>query len=200
VVLISHREGAVYPLDQPLASKIVYGAGLSEKSLKACNIKTNSTKLVKPASLEIWHQRTGHPNIRDLTQLAHMTEGVVIIKSNEDFFCETCTLSKQHKVHSKGSANHRSEILEERLHTDIFEGGNILSGVGEYRYDAVVIDDATRMKFPMTLRTKDEVCAQILTIFNQIENHTGRKIKFFRTNEGGEFQRLTLIINEKDII
>jgi predicted RNase H-like nuclease len=139
-------------------------------------------------------------NIRDLTQLTQLTEEVVIIKSNEDFFCEACTLSKQHKVHSKESVNHRSEILEERLHSDIFEKDNTLSGVDEYRYDAVVIDDATRMKFSMILRTKDEICAQILIIFNQIENHTGRKIKFFRTNEGGEFQKLTLIINEKSII
>jgi hypothetical protein len=48
MVLISHREDAVYPLDQPHPSKIVYGTDLSEKSLKACNIKS-----VKPTSLEI---------------------------------------------------------------------------------------------------------------------------------------------------
>jgi predicted RNase H-like nuclease len=75
-------------------------------------------------------------------------------------------LSKQHKVHNKESVNHRLEILEERLHTDIFEEDNILSDVDEYRYNAIVINDATRMKFSMILRMKDEICAQILIIFN----------------------------------
>jgi IS30 family transposase len=107
---------------------------------------------------------------------------------------------KQHKVHSKESINHRSEIFKERLHSDIFEKDNTLLDVDKYRYDAVVIDDVTRMKFSMTLRTKDEICAQILIIFNQTENHTDRKIKFFRTNEDEEFQKLTLIINKKSII
>jgi hypothetical protein len=131
-----------------------------------------------------------------------MINEVVIIKSTfkKNFFCETCTLSKLHKVHSKESINHRSEILEERLHSDIFERNNIILDIDKYRYNAVVINDATRIKFSMILKTKDEICTQILIIFNQIENHTNRKIEFFRTKEGEEFQRFTLIINEKDII
>jgi hypothetical protein len=129
-----------------------------------------------------------------------MTDEVVIIRSNQKFFCEICTLEKQHKAHSKELVNHRSKISKERLHSDIFEENNTLSSVDEYRYDAMIIDDVTRMKFLITLKTKDEICFEILIIFNQIENHTRRKIKFFRTDEGGEFQELTLIINEKDII
>jgi predicted RNase H-like nuclease len=72
-----------------------------------------------------------------------MIDKVVINKSNQKFFCEIYTLKKQHKVHSKESVNHRSEILEERLHSDIFEENNTFSSVDEYRYDAIIIDDIT---------------------------------------------------------
>jgi hypothetical protein len=50
MILISHREDVVYFLNQSHSSKIVYETDLSEKSLKACNIK-----LVESISLEIWH-------------------------------------------------------------------------------------------------------------------------------------------------
>jgi hypothetical protein len=86
-----------------------------------------------------------------------MTNEVVIIKSNQKFFCEFCTIEKQHKVHNKESINHRSETLEERLHLDIFEKNNTFSSVDKYCYDVVVINNATRIKFLITLKIKNEI-------------------------------------------
>jgi transposase InsO family protein len=62
-----------------------------------------------------------------------------------------------------------------------------------------MVDDATRMKFPLVLKQKDDICDAIVTIFNKVETHTGRKIKFFRTDDEGEFKGLTATLNQKGI-
>ena len=72
-------------------------------------------------------------------------------------------------------------------------------GIGGFWYGALVVDDATRMKFPMTLKSKDEIGPQNVAIFHKVKTHTGRKIKFFRTDDGREFQGLAGTLNKKVI-
>ena len=40
-------------------------------------------------------------------------------------------------------------------------------------------DDATHMQFSMTLKSKDAVCKELVTIFNQVKIHTGQDLKYF---------------------
>jgi hypothetical protein len=106
-----------------------------------------------------------------------------------DHFCEVCVLGKVHKMHSKTSAAHRTKTTGERLHSDLFEGEETLSDVEGFRYEIIVIDDHTRMKFLIILKSKDEIVEKIRALFNKVETHTGRKIRFFRTDDGREFYR-----------
>lgn len=186
-------------------NNLVYSLQQSNKLYNHHSTEMKAYQLTKSASPEIWHQRADHINYRNLATLSSIADEMAftlvlnVSISDKNPFCEACTLGKQHKIHSKNPASHRSEIPGERLHSDLFERGGTLLEVGGFHYDAIVVDDATRMKFALTLKTKDEICSQILIIFNKIETHSERKIKFFRTNDEREFRGLVLVLNEKDI-
>jgi hypothetical protein len=55
------------------------------------------------------------------------------------------------------------------------------------------------MKFPIILKSKDEIVKKIRALFNKVETHIGRKIRFFRTDDGREFLSLKGTLNDKGI-
>ncbi len=54
-------------------------------------------------------------------------------KDEKDHFCETCVLDKAHKIHSKISIAYRAKIVNERLHSDLFDDDDTLSNVERFR-------------------------------------------------------------------
>jgi hypothetical protein len=142
-------------------------------------------------------------NFKDLIILSKMIKEIEFVKSQKkdkkDHFCETCVLDKAHKIHSKISAAHRAKLLDERLHSDLFDDERTLSDVEEYRYETIMMNDHTRMKFLIILRSKDEIILKIQTLFNKMKTHTDRKIRFFRTDDGREFASLKETLNDKSI-
>ncbi len=120
-------------------------------------------------------------------------------QKNDDHFCETCVLGKAHKIHSKTPATHRTKTTDERLHSDLFDDEKTLFDVESFRYEIIVIDDHTRMKFLIILKSKDEIVKKIRALFNKIETHINRKIRFFKTDDDREFLSLKEILNDKDI-
>jgi hypothetical protein len=145
-------------------------------------------------------------NFKDLTTLSEMTKEVEFVKSiksqkdeKDDHFCETCVLDKAHKIHSKTSAAHRTKLLNERLHSDLFDDDETLSDVEEYRYEVIVMNDYTRIKFFIILKTKDEIIFKNRALFNKMKTHTDRKIRFFRIDDDREFASLKETLNDKDI-
>ncbi len=111
-----------------------------------------------------------------------MATGISFLKDDtntEPVFCKACTLGKQHKVHSKEPPINTTDKPGVRLHADLFGGGNTLPGVGGYRYGGILTDEATRMRFPMTMKSKDAICDESKIFFNKIETYTGRKMQYF---------------------
>ncbi len=116
-----------------------------------------------------------------------------------NYFCKTCVLDKVYKFHSKTSAAHRTKTIEERLHFDLFDEEDTLSNVEDFRYEAIMIDDHTCMKFLIILKSKDKIVNKIRVLFNKMKIHTDRKIRFFRTDDDREFLSLKETLNNKDI-
>ena len=160
-------------------------------------------KTVKPITKKTWHQRLGHVNSNDLAKIHKLATGIFFSKdnANKDLnFCEACTLGKQHKVHSKESPVDTTDKPGVRLHADLFGGGNTLPGIAGYRYGAILTDEATRMRFPMTMKSKDAICDESKILFRKIETFTGRKMQYFRSDDAGEYQLLVPYFEEKGII
>jgi hypothetical protein len=90
-------------------------------------------------------------------------------------------------------------LSDERLHSDLFEGEDILSDVKNFRYEVIMMNDHIRMKFSLILRSKDEITIKIRALFNKMKTHTDRKIKFFRIDDDRKFVSLEGTLNDKDI-
>ncbi len=189
VVLQAKRQNNVYSL---LQSRHFHCSNSLDKAL-----------IVKNVSLDVWHQRVDHMNFKDLIILSKMIKKIEFVKSQknekDDHFCETCVLNKAHKIHSKISSAHRAKIVDERLHSDLSDDEKTLSNVEEYRYETIMMNDHTRMKFFIILRSKDEIIFKIQALFNKMKTHINRKIKFFRIDDDREFASLKEILNDKDI-
>ncbi len=64
----------------------------------------------------------------------------------------------------------------------------------------MVTDDATRMQFSMTLKSKDAICKELITIFNQVKTNTGQDLRYFRSDDAGKYQGLQPTFKEKHIL
>jgi hypothetical protein len=168
-----------------------------------CSNSWDKALIVKNFSLDVWHQRVDHMNFKDLIILSKVTKKIKFVKSQkddkDDHFCETCVLDKAHKIHSKISIAHWAKIVDERLHSDLFDDEEILSDVNDYRYEIIVMNDHTRMKFFLILKSKDEIILKIRALFNKMKTHTDRKIRFFRIDNDREFASLKETLNDKNI-
>jgi hypothetical protein len=71
--------------------------------------------------------------------------------------------------------------------------------VKKHKYEVVVINDVTRIKFSLILKNKDDICSVVISVFNKMKNQIDRKIKFFRTDDEREFKDLTSELNVRDI-
>ena len=108
--------------------------------------------------------------------------GISFLKNNintEPDFCEAYTLGKQHKLHSKEPPIDTTEKLGVRLHADLFGRENTLPGIRGYQYGRILTDEAKRMKFPITMKSKDAICDESKILFNKIETYMGRKMQYF---------------------
>jgi hypothetical protein len=142
-------------------------------------------------------------NFKNLITLSKVIKRIEFSKSQkyekDDHFCETCVLDKAHKIHSKISIAHKAKLFDERLYSDLFEDENILSDVRDFRYEVIVMNDHTRMKFSLILRSKDEITIKTRALFNKMKTYTDRKIRFFRIDDDRKFASLEETLNDKDI-
>lgn len=93
-------------------------------------------------------------------------------------------------MHNKKSAINYTIKNGKRLHLDLFRGRDTLQSISGYYYRRVVIDDTTCMKFSITLKSKDTIYRELVTIFNQVKTHTRQDLEYFRSDNVGEYQGL----------
>lgn len=141
---------------------------------------------VSCASLHTWHQRMGHLRYDALTRLAN-SKNVCGMKfsNNEPVVCDVCKISKaRHKPF--GVASNRSTVVLERVHADVCGPVHTATRNGS-KYYLVIVDDASRHTSVYFLKQKSDA----LKGFNHYrlfwQAHLGKQIKFFRSDNGGEF-------------
>jgi hypothetical protein len=74
----------------------------------------------------------------------------------------------------------------ELIHSDIYEMNDVLTEGGQ-RYFMTMIDDAYRYCYVYLLKTKDDALNCFKTYKAEVENQLEKKIKYFRSNHGGEY-------------
>ena len=99
--------------------------------------------------------------------------------------CQICCEGKQSRFPFANKGTRATKLLE-IIHADVC-GPMETTSIGGSKYFLALEDDSSRMAFAYFLKTKDEVLYRFKEFKKYVENQTNCKIKFFRTDNGGEF-------------
>ena len=142
--------------------------------------------------VELWHERLGHMNFRDLRTLGKFecVRGLPKLGKKANGICGPCQQGKQTKsMHKKGKYLSTKEPLE-LLHMDLM-GPMQTESLGGKRYIFVCVDDFSRFTWTYFLREKSETFDKFKMLCTKLQNEMKsniRSIKRIRSDHGREFE------------
>ena len=108
-------------------------------------------------------------------------------------FCKYCVMGKQCKVSFKvPSKENGSKGLLDYIHSDVWGPAPTRSNGGA-RYFVTFMDDFSRKVWVYFMKEKAEVLEKFKEWKAEVENQTGRKIKYLRSDNGGEYKSCKFI-------
>ena len=135
----------------------------------------------------LWHRRYGHLGEQNLQRLVNseMTEQFDYDAKNSIGFCETCVRGKLHRSPFESSRRRASEPLE-LVHSDVCgKMGDKSQGGAEYFL--TFVDDHSPYAWVYPLKSKDQVFERFKQWKALVERSSGKKLRTFRSDNGGEF-------------
>ncbi|KAM3955568.1 uncharacterized protein ACR2FA_010514 [Aphomia sociella] len=136
-------------------------------------------------SLQQWHERLGHVNIktlREMVQYGHITA----VKDSSDFFCEACVLGKQHRLPFKASKKSATIKNGDKIYSDLC-GPLPTPSVSGARYFITFIDSCTRYVVVYFLKHKGEALEAFKRYVQMVENKWNTKVKILHSDNGKEY-------------
>ncbi|KAF5462373.1 hypothetical protein F2P56_018390, partial [Juglans regia] len=160
--------------------------GLASKPQYSCNSTKSETT-------DLWHQRLGHVNHKNLSKIAkkEMVIGLPELGKAETPVCGSCQLGKQVRTAHKNTTAILTERPLELLHIDLM-GPSRTESLGGKRYILVMVDDFTRYSWVEFLREKGEAPNVIRTLCKKLQNEQGKAIVRIRSDHGREFENSNL--------
>ncbi|WVZ90398.1 LOW QUALITY PROTEIN: hypothetical protein U9M48_036704 [Paspalum notatum var. saurae] len=132
----------------------------------------------------IWHCRLGHINKKRVEKLHK--DGLLDSFDYESFeTCESCLLGKMTKAPFTGQGERASELLA-LVHTDVCGPMSSVARCG-FQYFITFTDDFSRYGYIYLMRHKSESFERFKQYQNEVQNHSGKMIKFLRSDRGGEY-------------
>ena len=147
-----------------------------------------------PLDISLWHRRLAHHDYNSVKQMIkkNLITGIDI-KSNKspDPICEPCLAGKMNANPFPPSKTRASKPLE-LIHTDL-HGPFKTRTMSGYRYWITFIDDYTRFRAVMFLKSKDQAFDAFRRYKAYAESHLGAKILSMRCDKGGEYMSAKFI-------
>lgn len=139
-------------------------------------------------SLDVWHQRLGHLNERDLKDMAKrgLVHGLTFKDDEKLSECEICISEKQTCTPFPRKSEDRTNELLEIVHSDVCGPMNHQSYGGK-KYFVTFIDDKSRWCEVYFIASKSDVLSVFKTYKAYAENLTGKKIKHLQSDNGREY-------------
>src|SRR3954471_21361798 len=148
------------------------------------NIEAKRCKVDSDNSTYLWHCRLGHISVKRMKKLH--SDGLLESLDFESFdTCEPCLMGKMIKTPFSGMMERATDLLE-IIHTDVCRPMSV-STRGGYRYFLTFTDDLSRYGYIYLMKHKSETFEKFKEFQNKVENHRNRKIKFLRSDRGGEY-------------
>jgi hypothetical protein len=94
-------------------------------------------------------------------------------------------MGKMAKTLFSGSIERASDLLE-IIHTDVC-GPMSIPARGRFHYFITFANDLSHYGYIYLMRQKSETFEKFKEFQNEVENHHNKKIKFLRSNRGGEY-------------
>ena len=152
-----------------------------------CSVVTTPTE--DKSTLSLWHQRFGHVNKKDVEKLhtENLVDGMNLVKVKiTDDDCEGCAVGKSSRLPFPKSGSKKSSGVLDLVHSDVCGPLNIPS-VGGSIYFLTFIDDYSNYVSVYMLKRKREVFEKFIEFLAMAENFTGKRLKKFRSDNGGEY-------------
>jgi len=134
---------------------------------------------------ELWHRRLGHLHHGALRLARELTTGIPDFSIEHDDVCRGCALGKYTKAPFPSSETSTTGILD-LIHSDVSSRMSSPSLSG-FEYYVLFIDDYSRKTWIYFMKTKDEVFKRFQEFKDLVENHSGKKVKVLRSDNGGEY-------------
>jgi hypothetical protein len=141
---------------------------------------------MKDTDALLWHRCLGHISLKCIIKMcASGQPGLPRVLTNKDFVCEDCLVSKSKR--QRGQRTSEAEELHP-MHTMVSDVlGPFSEGFSGVKYLVVFRDLASTYSEGFLLKKKDKVCLNFQRYIERMERLTGKKLKRFRTDGGGEF-------------
>jgi transposase InsO family protein len=109
--------------------------------------------------------------------------------------CEPYFMGKMTKTPFCGIMERATDLLE-IIHTDVCGPMSILMR-GGYRYFLTFTDNLIRYGYVYLMKHKSEMFEKFKEFQNKVENHHNRKIKYLRSDRGGEYLSYDFLMHLK---
>lgn len=137
-----------------------------------------------PTSIETWHARMGHLGYQNLLRLNQQAKDVDIKESPPKDICGDCMKDRQQRHPSRTPMIRTTQALH-RVHSDLM--GPLPTTQRGDRYLMMLKDDYSGAQWVYPLRTKSQAFSTFKEFKAMLENQTKEKLKFLRSDGGGEY-------------
>ncbi|KAM2204349.1 hypothetical protein ACFX1S_023996 [Malus domestica] len=138
--------------------------------------------------LDLWHQRLGHMNYRDLLKISkkQYVRGLPSLEGKQEGVCGACQIGKQTKsAHSPKNFISTSQPLQ-LMHMDLV-GPVQTESLGGKKYILVLVDDFSRYTWVAFLHDKSEAFKSFHILCIKIQTERNDVVIRIRTDHGTEF-------------
>lgn len=130
------------------------------------------------ANMNIIHARLGHVSLSKMQHLDFCK-----CENLKDFFCDTCSISKHHRLPFSLSKSIASSCFD-LIHVDLW-GPYRTKALSGASYFLTIVDDHSRVTWTQLL-SKEQVKGTLLSFLNHVENHFNTRVKTLRSDNGTE--------------
>ncbi|KAK1698800.1 hypothetical protein QYE76_015497, partial [Lolium multiflorum] len=174
-------------------SNVFYGHAPEMNGLFLLNLDSSDTHVhnidakrikLNDNSTYMWHCRLGHIGVNRMKKLH--SDGLLESLDFESLDrCEACLMGKMTKTPFSGTMERATDLLE-IIHTDVC-GPMSVASRGGYRYVLTFTDDLSRYGYIYFMKHKSETFEKFKEFQSEVENQRNKKIKFLRSDRGGEY-------------
>uniref|UniRef100_A0A8R7RD00 Integrase catalytic domain-containing protein n=1 Tax=Triticum urartu TaxID=4572 RepID=A0A8R7RD00_TRIUA len=152
-----------------------------------CGAPSSSPPFAGVASVELWHQRLGHPGDDALRRVLHQFR--FTCAPSAPHTCHACRLGKHARL-PFSSSHTPSYFPFQLLHLDVWTSP--VASVSSFMYYLVVLDSCMHYVWTFPLRHKSNVLSVLTAFYAYVQTQFERPVLAFQTDNGKEFDSLAV--------